>query len=99
MNPFDIENRPSAVPSPAPQLSEMDKALLAMLAKQTGADIRKLTRDYQAGDLSALLSALPEEKQRAARKIISDPVSAEKAKQIASSDAVQKMMRNGFQKK
>lgn len=99
MNPFDIQKRPSAVPGSTPQLSEMDKALLAMLAKQTGVDIGKLTRDYQAGDLSSLLSALPEQKRSVVQKIISDPAATEKAKQVASSDAVQKMMRGGFQKK
>lgn len=99
MNPFDIQKRPSAVPGGTSQLSEMDKALLAMLAKQTGADIGKLTRDYQAGDLSSLLSALPEQKRNTVQKIISDPAASEKARQMASSDMVQKMMQNGFPKK
>lgn len=97
MNPFDIQKRPSAIPAGTPQLSEMDKTLLAMLAKQTGADVQKLTRDYQSGNIASLLSALPEQKRSAVEKIIRDPAAAEKAKQMASSDVVQKMMRGGFQ--
>ena len=98
MNPFDIQKRPSAVPENTPPLSEMDKMLLRMLASQTGADLHQLTRDYQVGNIDALLSALPEDKRAAARQVIRDPAAAEKARRLASSDAVQKMM-NGFKGK
>ena len=98
MNPFDIQKRPSAVPGNTPALSEMDKMLLRMLASQTVADLHQLTRDYQSGNIDALLSALPEDKQAAARQVIRDPAAAEKARRLASSDAVQKMM-NGFKGK
>lgn len=98
MNPFDIQKRPSAVPENTPPLSEMDKMLLRMLASQTGADLHQLTRDYQSGNIDALLSALPEDKRAVARQVIRDPAAAEKARRLASSDAVQKMM-NGFKGK
>lgn len=98
MNPFDIQKRPSAVPENTPPLSEMDKMLLRMLASQTGADLHQLTRDYQSGNIDALLSALPEDKRAVAQQVIRDPAAAEKARRLASSDAVQKMM-NGFKGK
>ena len=98
MNPFDIQKRPSAVPENTPPLSEMDKMLLRMLASQTGADLHQLTRDYQAGNIDALLSALPEDKRAVAQQVIRDPAAAEIARRLASSDAVQKMM-NGFKGK
>jgi hypothetical protein len=71
-------------------LSEMDQTLLAMLAKQTGADLHKLTRDYQKGDLSSLLAALPQEKRSAVQQIIRDPAAAAKAKAFAESDQAKK---------
>ena len=98
MNPFDIQKRPSAVPENTPPLSEMDKMLLRMLASQTGADLNQLTRDYQSGNIDALLSALPEDKRAVARQVIRDPAAAEKARRLASSDAVQKII-NGFKGK
>ena len=98
MNPFDIQKRPSAVPENTPPLSEMDKMLLRMLASQTGADLHQLTRDYQSGNIDALLSALPEDKRAVAQQVIRAPAAAEKARRLASSDAVQKMI-NGFKGK
>ena len=98
MNPFDIQKRPSAVPGNTPALSEMDKMLLSLLASQTGADLNQLTRDYQSGNIDALLSALPEDKRAAARQVIRDPAAMEKARQMASSDAVQKII-NGLKGK
>ena len=92
MNPFDIQKRPSAVPENTPALSERAKMRLSLLASQTGADLHQLTRDYQSGNIDALLSALPEDKRAAARQVIRDPAAAEKARRLASTDAVQKII-------
>ena len=93
MASYDIQiNDPGAL------LSETDRTLLTMLARQTGADLRDLTQKYLAGDLNGLIASLPSAQRTAARKIISDPAAMEKMKQTITPETVLQIIKNGKKK-
>ncbi len=94
---FEIQKNQQGNLSDTPQLGEMDRALIRMLAARTGADPKKLEADFRRGDLSSLLSALPKDSQNKVSEILSDPAKAAAAKKAAEkavqSDAIGRMMK------
>ncbi len=93
---YDMQKGHQDALSENPQLGEMDRTLIQLLAARTGADPRKLEADFRRGDLSALLSSLPRDSQNKVSEILSDPKKTAAAKKAAEkavqSDAIGRMM-------
>jgi len=79
-------------------LSETDRALLTLLAKQTGTDLAQLTEKYLKGDLNSLVSLLPSDRQTAAKKIIADPKAMEKMRRSVTPETVREIIRKSKEK-